>query len=151
MEEEDRFEIAAPPPASINIVDPRVESATDAALQALDPEDRYLLASYFLHGRTLAEIGRTLGMHESTVSRRIDKLGGKLRKKITANLTRIGMSRAQVEEALDIDIRDLQLNVRVRLEENLQDQHGSPSLIQESSGMSKVPSHMTSKDAEEKP
>src|SRR4051794_8279363 len=77
-EEDEDFDIPAPPPAVENAVDPRVENAVDDALQSLDPEDRYLLASYFLHGRTLAELGRTLGLHESTVSRRIDKLTGKV-------------------------------------------------------------------------
>ena len=137
-EEDEDFDIPAPPPAVETTVDPRVETATDSALQALDPEDRYLLASYFLHGRTLAEIGRTLGMHESTVSRRIDKLAGKIRKKLTSSLTRLGMSRAQVEEALEIDIRDLQVNVRVRLEENLQEHPDQPSLKQESSNTTTV-------------
>lgn len=137
-EENEDFDIPAPAPAVDTNVDPRVETAIDSALQELNPEDRYLLASYFLHGRTLAEIGRILGMHESTVSRRLDKLAGKLRKKITSILTRLGMSRAQVEEALNVDVRDLQVNVRVRLEENVQEDLPDPSLRQEPSGTNAV-------------
>lgn len=125
------FDIPAPPTIVQKAVDPRVEIAIDEALQSLDPEDRFILASYFLHGRTLAELGRTLGVHESTISRRIDKLTGKLRKKISSSLSRRGMSRAQVEEALDVDIRDLQINVRSRIEENSQDSFANPSLDQE--------------------
>lgn len=131
-EEDEDFDIPAPPQVIEKAVDARVESATDDALKSLDPEDRYLLASYFLHGRTLAELGRILKLHESTVSRRIEKLTGKVRKKITTGLTRRGMSIAQVQEALDLDIRDLQVNVRRRLEENLQDHPANPSLRQQS-------------------
>ena len=129
--DESDFDIPAPPQVVEKPVDPRVEIATDEALQSLDAEDRFLLASYFLYGRTLAELGRTLGVHESTISRRIDKLTGKLRKKIGGGLTRRGMSRAQVEEALDIDIRDLQVNVRSQLEKKSQDPRVVPSLQQE--------------------
>src|SRR5258708_11166127 len=43
----------------------RLEAATDQALAELSSEDRFTLASYYLDGRTLAEIARTLGLHES--------------------------------------------------------------------------------------
>jgi RNA polymerase sigma-70 factor (ECF subfamily) len=151
LEEDESFELPAPPAATEKAVDPRVESATDDALQSLDPEDRYLLASYFLHGRTLAEIGRTLGLHESTVSRRIDKSAGRVRKKIATGLARGGMSRAAVEEALDLDVRDLQVNVGWRLEENPQDRRADPSLGQESSGTGMVQSNLPGKVTEEGP
>ncbi|HEX7424892.1 MAG TPA: sigma-70 family RNA polymerase sigma factor [Terriglobales bacterium] len=130
-DEDEDFDLPAPPPAAIDAVDPRLESATDEALRSLTDEDRYLLASWFLHGRTMAELGRTLGVHESTISRRVDKLTGALRKKISAGLIRRGMTRRQAEEALDIDVRDVQVNVRQRLEESLQDRRGRPSISQE--------------------
>ena len=44
-----------------------------------------VLAAYYLDGRTLAEIARMLGVHESTISRKVDKLAKSLRKKILAN------------------------------------------------------------------
>ena len=44
--------------------------------------DRFLLSSYYLDRRTLAEIARTLCVHESTVSRKLDKLAKSLRKHI---------------------------------------------------------------------
>ena len=53
-----------------------------------------------------------LGVHESTISRKIDKLAKSLRKQIVAALGRRGMSRRQAEEALEIDVRDLQLDIR---------------------------------------
>ena len=126
-------------------VDERLERAIDEALTSLSAEDRYLLASWFLHDRTLAELGRILGVHESTISRRMDKLTASLRKKIMAALLRQGMSRRQAEEALETDVRDLQVNVRSRLEETLQDSREKPSLIHD-----KGPGRSAAKEKAEK-
>jgi RNA polymerase sigma-70 factor, ECF subfamily len=112
--------VANDPPA---VADPRLDAATDAALLALGAEERYILASYFLDGRTLAEVARTVGVHESTISRKVDKLTATLRKKITEELVRNGMSRRQAQEALDADVRDLRVDVRGRL---AQDTAGAP-------------------------
>src|SRR2546430_2526617 len=106
---------AEPARASDHISDQRLESATDEALAELSSEDRFTLASYYLDGRTLAEIARTLGLHESSVSRRLDRLSTGLRKRILAGLRIQGMSHAQATEALETDVRDLQLNLRSRL------------------------------------
>jgi RNA polymerase sigma-70 factor (ECF subfamily) len=92
-----------------------VATATDEALAALAAEDRFVLAAYYLDGRTLAEIARMLSVHESTISRKLDKLAKSLRKQILAGLGRQGMSRRQAEEALEVDVRDLSLNLRERL------------------------------------
>ena len=96
-------------------VDPRVEAAIDEVLSALPAEDRFVLASYFLDERTLADIARTLEVHESTISRKVDKLAKLLRKQILAALGRRGMSRRQAQEAIDVDVRDLRVNIRSRL------------------------------------
>jgi RNA polymerase sigma-70 factor, ECF subfamily len=92
-----------------------LEAATDEALAELSAEDRFTLASYYLDGRTLAEIARTLGLHESSVSRRLDRLATGLRKRILAELRTQGMSHAQATEALETDVRDIGLNLRSRL------------------------------------
>jgi RNA polymerase sigma-70 factor, ECF subfamily len=117
-EAEDGVQFATPEPEPVSSVDSRVEAATDEALAALPPEDRFILASYFLDSRTLAEIARTLSVHESTISRKVDKLAKSLRKQILAGLGRRGMSRRQATEALDVDVRDLRLDVRNRLQES---------------------------------
>jgi RNA polymerase sigma-70 factor, ECF subfamily len=106
---------AAPVSAPAPSVDPRLESATDEALAALSSEERFMLAAYFLDGRTLAEIARMLSVHESTISRKLDKVAKGLRKQILTGLGRRGMSRRQAEEALEVDVRDLTLNLRDRL------------------------------------
>ena len=53
-----------------------------------------------------------LGVHESTISRKLDKLAKSLRKQILAGLTRRGMSRRQAEEAIEVDVRDLKVDIR---------------------------------------
>ena len=111
-ENEDGERFAAPEPEPVASADSRLESATDAALATLPSEDRVVLAAYYLDGRTLAEIARMLGVHESTISRRVDKLAKALRKKILAGMMQQGISRRQAEEALDVDVRDLQVNIR---------------------------------------
>jgi RNA polymerase sigma-70 factor (ECF subfamily) len=112
-EEGVQFTATIPEPASTG--DSRLEAATDEALAELSSEDRFTLASYYLDGRTLAEIARTLGLHESSVSRRLDRLSTGLRKRILAGLRAQGMSHAQAAEALETDVRDIQLNLRSRL------------------------------------
>jgi RNA polymerase sigma-70 factor (ECF subfamily) len=114
-ETEEGIQFATREPEPAMAVDPRVEAAIDEVLAALPPEDRFILASYFLDQRTLADIARTLGVHESTISRKVDKLAKSLRKQILAGLGRRGMSRRQAQEALEVDVRDLRVNIRSRL------------------------------------
>ena len=111
-ENEEGEQFAAPETQALPSADSRLESATDAALGSLASEDRLVLAAYYLDGRTLAEVARMLGVHESTISRKVDKLAKLLRKKITAGMIQRGMSRRQAEEALQVDVRDLRVNIR---------------------------------------
>jgi RNA polymerase sigma-70 factor (ECF subfamily) len=111
-ESEDGIQFRAPDPEPLPAADDRLARATDEALAELPAEDRMVLSGYYLDGRTLAEIARMLGVHESTISRKIDKLAKSLRKQIVAALTRRGLSRRQAEEALEVDVRDLQVDIR---------------------------------------
>ena len=111
-ESEEGVQFRAPEAEPIPAADNRLAVATDEALAALSPEERAILSSYYLDDRTLAEIARMLGVHESTISRKLDKLAKSLRKHILAGLGRRGMGRRQAEEALDIDVRDLQVDIR---------------------------------------
>jgi RNA polymerase sigma-70 factor, ECF subfamily len=95
--------------------DPRLTQAIDRALAEISAEERLILASYYLDNRTLAETGRMLGVHESTISRRLDKITQALRKRILHALRRMGMSEREAREALDSDVRDLSVDVRSRL------------------------------------
>jgi RNA polymerase sigma-70 factor (ECF subfamily) len=111
-ESEEGVQFRAPDPEPLPAADQRLAQATDEALAQLSPEDRTVLSAYYLDGRTLADIARMLGVHESTISRKLDKLAKSLRKQIVAALTRRGMSRRQAEEALETDVRDLQVDIR---------------------------------------
>ena len=117
LEEKDEagVQFAAAEPVAVVAVDARVEAATDEALARLSAEERFVLSAYFLDGRTLAEIGRMLGVHESTVSRKLEKITAALRKRIRSGLTARGMSKRQAEEALEADVRDVHVDVRARL------------------------------------
>jgi RNA polymerase sigma-70 factor (ECF subfamily) len=130
-ESDEGMQFAAPPPQDATAVDPRLEQATDEALAALDSEDRFILASFFLHERTLAELAQVLRLHESTISRRIHKIAANLRKQILRGMMSKGMSRRQADEALQTDVRDLQTNVSQRLQESLQKTPGEASYQQE--------------------
>ena len=111
-ESEEGVQFRAPEPEPVTPADSRLASATDDVLAGLPAEDRMVLSAYYLDGRTLAEIARMMGVHESTISRKLDKLAKLLRKQILAGLTQRGMSRRQAEEALETDVRDLQVDIR---------------------------------------
>ena len=106
---------AAPAAAEISSPEPRLEQATSEALSELPAEERLILAAYYLDGRTLAEIARMHGVHESTISRRLDRLAAALRKRIVRGLRERGMSVRAAEETMDADVRDLALDVRATL------------------------------------
>ena len=59
-----------------------LQAALLEALAALAPRDRLRLAYYYVHERTLAEIGRILGEHEATASRNLERTRGALRKQV---------------------------------------------------------------------
>ena len=94
-----------------------LEAAAGETLRDLPAEDRLILASYFLDGATLARIGRMLGVHESTISRRLDRTVATLRKRLLERLRQKGLSARQAAEALESDVRDLQVDVRIALQE----------------------------------
>ena len=101
--------------AAVNPVDARLGQAIDEALLELSSDERLLLASWYLDGRTLAEIARMLGVHESTVSRRIDRITTSLRKRIVRGLRERGMDARAAEEAMEVDVRDLLVDVHGHL------------------------------------
>lgn len=56
-----------------------LQAALTAALAALEPRDRLRLCYYYVQDLTLAQIGRLLGEHEATVSRKLDRTRRDLR------------------------------------------------------------------------
>ena len=114
-ESEEGVQFRAPDPEPTHSTDSRLQAATDEAVALLSAEDRIILSAYYLDERTLAEIARMLGVHESTISRKLEKLTKALRKQILSGLSRRGMSRRQAEEALEVDVRDFELDIRRKL------------------------------------
>jgi RNA polymerase sigma-70 factor (ECF subfamily) len=91
-------------------------NAIEEALRRQDAEERFLLAAYYLDGRTLLEIAKVLGVHEATISRRLRRVTEGLRKLVLRNLHDAGLSRRAAEEALGADPRDLDLNLKKLLQ-----------------------------------
>ncbi len=92
---EPRAEIAALASASSANILPEPEQASymailqatlAAALNALDPRDRLRLAYYYVDDRTLAEIGRLLGEHEATASRKLERTRRDIRRSVESAL-----------------------------------------------------------------
>ncbi len=52
--------------------------AIQSALETLDPDEKEIIDMYF-HGKTQAEIGKAVGLHQAVVSRRIRRARNKLK------------------------------------------------------------------------
>jgi RNA polymerase sigma-70 factor (ECF subfamily) len=64
----------------------RFDRALSAAFANLTPRERMILSCYYVDQLTLAEIGRMLREHESTVSRQLERLRRALRESVTQAL-----------------------------------------------------------------
>jgi len=95
----------------------RVDRALSAGLANLKSRERMMLACYYVDRLTLAEIGRLLREHESTVSRQLERLRHALRESVTQTLQREipardgrpaepPLDRAQVELAFEYALED---------------------------------------------
>jgi RNA polymerase sigma-70 factor (ECF subfamily) len=120
-QQDEGLQFAAIVPEPVNRPDARLPAAIRGALGEVSAQDRFVLAAYFLDGHTLAEIGRTLNAHESTISRKVEKLVRRLRARIVKRLAASGMDRRAAEEALEVDVRDLSLNLRADLAQGAAD------------------------------
>jgi RNA polymerase sigma factor (sigma-70 family) len=115
VEEGAQFEA---PQAEVAVTDQRVEAAVAAELAALDANERFLLASYYLDHWTLAKIAKLQGAHESTISRKLERITSGARKRIRKRMVQAGMSERQADEAMaEVDVRDLRIAVRESLQQ----------------------------------
>jgi RNA polymerase sigma-70 factor (ECF subfamily) len=104
----------------------RVAQSVEQALATLSNEERFLLASYYLDRRTLAEIGRQLGAHESTISRKLDRATIALRKTVRQDLQADGLSPGQCDDLLDqLDVRDLNVDIERNLRQERRQERSS--------------------------
>ena len=95
----------------------RVARCLSAALAALTPRERLILACYYVDRLTLAQIGRLVREHESTISRQLERTRRALHENVAQSL-RIGsparrdcpaepaMDDAQVELAFEYAVQD---------------------------------------------
>jgi len=64
----------------------------------------------------MAELAKLQGVHESTISRKLERITTGARKRVRKRLLQAGMTARQADEAMDgVDVRDL----RVRVSETL--------------------------------
>jgi RNA polymerase sigma-70 factor len=95
----------------------RIEKALSMALAGLTPRERMILACYYVDQLTLAEIGRLLREHESTVSRQLERVRRTLRECVTQALqseipagnghpAEPALDAAQVELAFEYAVED---------------------------------------------
>lgn len=90
-----------------------LSGAVEAALAELPPRERLLLSTYYVQGLTLKQIGRLTAEHEATVSRHLENLRKKLRKRIEGYLRNVRkLSAFEVDRCLDFASR----GVTVKLE-----------------------------------
>ena len=114
----DTLDVPAPAPsaAAMPAELAQLTRAVERTLQALPPEDRFMLSSYFLDRQTLLQIARILQVHEATISRRLKRLIADLQKQLLHNLQSGGLSKRAAEEALGSDPRDVEINLRSLLQ-----------------------------------
>ena len=92
-------------PSSLHSPDPdrtrllgALQGVVTDAIAHLDPRDRLRLSYYYVQDLTLVQIGRLLGEHEATVSRKLDRTRSDLRRGIEQALRRDKrMSDAQIQ------------------------------------------------------
>jgi RNA polymerase sigma factor (sigma-70 family) len=79
-----------------------LQGSLTAVLSTLDSRDRLRLAYYYVNELTLAQIGKLLGEHEATASRKLERTRGEVRRRVETTL-REGkkLSAAQVLSCLE--------------------------------------------------
>lgn len=105
----------AHPPDLPETTDPRLSLAFREAIAELKGEDRLILAAYYLDARSLAEIGRMLSLHESTISRRLEKSIRLLRKRTIHHLRKSGIGMQQAAELIATGTGQIAMNLRDHL------------------------------------
>jgi RNA polymerase sigma factor (sigma-70 family) len=80
--------------------------AVSVTLRELSAEEKLRLSYYYVQQLTLKQIGRITGQHEATVSRHLDSLRKKLRRKIEDYLRKIKkLSAYEIERCLSFESR----------------------------------------------
>jgi RNA polymerase sigma-70 factor len=83
-----------------------VETALRRAIAGLDARDRLRLGCYYAQSLTLAEIGRLMGEHEGTVSRRLTRVRRSLREDLERDLRAAGLGESELAECFASVVSD---------------------------------------------
>lgn len=88
------------------------QAAIDIAIDRLEPRDRLRLRLYYGQDMTLAAVGRVLGEHEATVSRKLEKARKTLRQQVERGMADSGLAPAAIARAFELaaDAPDVQLD-----------------------------------------
>lgn len=92
-----------------------LQAALEMVIDALAPRDRLRLAYYYAEGLTLAEIGRLMGEHEATVSRKLERTRRELRQQIDSALRGRKLSEAQLRLCYDYAREEWPFDLTLRL------------------------------------
>ncbi len=88
-------------------------AALQHALQQLPPGDRERLVLYYVRQMKLAEIGRQLGEHESSVSRNLERIRGELRALAEQRLRdAYALSDAEIRQCFEYGAEDAPIDFR---------------------------------------
>ena len=79
-----------------------LQDALNRAVKELQPEDRLLVKLYYFDGLRLREAGVVLGVHEATASRRLTRIHGDLKKRVSQILVEeLGWTESETERSFD--------------------------------------------------
>jgi RNA polymerase sigma-70 factor len=88
-------------------------AALQHCLKNLEPGDRERLELYYVRQMKLAEIGRQLGEHESSVSRHLERIRGELRRLTQIKLREAySLSEAEIQQCFEYAAEDVPIDFR---------------------------------------
>ncbi len=91
-----------------------------ASLAALTARDRLRLAYYYLHELTLAQLGRLMGEHESSASRRLEGTRARIKRELERGLRREGgLSEDQVRQCFEYALAEAPIDLARVLDEGV--------------------------------
>jgi RNA polymerase sigma-70 factor len=82
--------------------EPLVCDAVQKACSALSEKERELVLLRFDRGVQLGDIARELGVHQSTVTRTLERIARKLRESVISSLSASSLDRAAIDECLSV-------------------------------------------------
>jgi RNA polymerase sigma-70 factor, ECF subfamily len=92
-----------------------LQATLEVVLGALAPRERLRLAYYYVEGLTLREIGRLMGEHEATVSRKLERTRRDLGQQIDSALRERKLSDAQLRLCYDYAREEWPFDLTLRL------------------------------------